>query len=167
MARVLGAHGIRGHVRCEVITDFPERFKRTGRLHLGDPPVAREVEAARVEKRGVVLKLAGVDSRDAAQALQGQLLYVREADAVSLPRESYFWHQVIGLAVRSTQGEDLGTVREIIQTGSNDVYVVRPSTGSGGADRDRELLLPAISDVVRDIDLERGLMTVELIEGLG
>lgn len=158
VARVVGAHGIRGEVRCEIITDFPERLKRTERLYLGEDHTPIAIERARLDRHGAILKLDGVDSRDDAERLRGRMLYVAEADAVQLPGDSYFWHQIIGLRVRSDAGEDLGQVAEIIPTGSNDVYVVRADG--------REILLPAIKDVVREIDLAGGIMTVHMMEGL-
>ena len=158
VARVSGAHGIRGEVRCELITDFPERLKKTRQLHLGDDHQAIALERARLERHGAILKLSGVDSRDDAERLRGQILYVAEADAVELPGGTYFWHQIVGLRVRSDEGEDLGLVAEIIPTGGNDVYVVRADG--------REILLPAIKDVVREIDLAGGIMTVHVMEGL-
>lgn len=158
VARVVGAHGIRGEVRCEVITDFPERLKRTERLYLGEDHTPIAIERARLDRHGAILKLGGVASRDDAERLRGRMLYVAEADAVKLPGDSYFWHQIIGLRVRSDAGEDLGQVAEIIPTGSNDVYVVRADG--------REILLPAIKDVVREIDLAGGIMTVHMMEGL-
>jgi len=158
VARVVAAHGIRGEVRCEVITDFPDRLKRTERLYRGETHVPVDLERARLEKNGAILKLSGLETRTEAEALRGQMLYVTEADAVPLPGGSYFWHQIIGLKVRSDAGEDLGKVADIMQTGSNDVYVVRRD----GTD----ILLPAIKDVVQDIDLAAGVITVHLLEGL-
>lgn len=158
MARVLGAHGIRGEIRCEIITDFPERFRRTRRLFAGEARVPLEVERSRLDKRGLILKAAGIESRSEAERLRGQMLHVPEAQAVKLPAGSYFWHQIIGLKVCSVDGMELGTIREIIQTGSNDVYVVR--------DDNHELLIPAIQDVVREIDVAAGVMKIELIDGL-
>jgi 16S rRNA processing protein RimM len=162
VAHVVGVHGIRGDLRCVLLTDFPDRFKRGLRIFLGDEHSPHEVERARLERNRVVLKLNGVDSRTDAEALRGATIFVAEGDAVRLPRGSYFWHQIIGLRVRTAGGKVLGTVAEIIETGSNDVYVVRRSPPDSG-----ELLLPAIKDVVRKIDLARGEITVELLEGLG
>ena len=162
VARVVAAHGIRGEVRCALLTDFPDRFKRGLRVFVGAERVIYEVDRARLDKKGVVLKLSGVEERDAAEALRGQELAVAEKDAVRLPRGTYFWHQVIGLRVRTTEGQALGTVADILETGSADVYVVRRDSPEEG-----ELLLPAIKDVVQKIDLRRGEMTVTLIEGLG
>lgn len=106
----------------------------------------------------MVLKLAGIETRSQAEALRGAPLAVRREQAVALPPETYFWYQIIGLEVVDLDGRQLGRVAEVLRTGSNDVYVVR----SG----DRELLLPAIRDVVRAIDLDQGRMTVELLPGL-
>jgi len=158
VARVVAPHGIRGEVRCQVITDFPERFERTPRLFAGNARQPVDVERSRVDRRVVLLKLNGVDTREDAEKMRGQTLYIHESDAVQLPPDSFFWHQIIGLTVRTVDGQELGTITEIMETGSNDVYVVK----SG----ERELLLPAIKDVVREIDLDSGVMTVELLEGL-
>lgn len=105
-----------------------------------------------------MIKLAGIEDRTAAEQLRGALLQVPLEQAVSLPPGSYYWHQILGLQVIERGGRVLGTVNEILTTGSNDVYVVR----SG----ERELLLPAIRDVIREIDLERGVIVVELLPGL-
>jgi len=105
------------------------------------------------------LKLAGIEDRTAAETLRGALVRVPIEQAVRLPPGSYFWHEIVGLHVQDTRGRALGSVAEVLPTGSNDVYVVRSAEG--------DLLLPAIKDVVRAIDRERGVMTVELIPGLG
>src|SRR4030095_3287105 len=122
VARVVAARGIRGEVRCDIITDFPDRLKRTHRLYRGETHLPVEVERTRLEKSGALLKLSGCETRTDAEALRGQMLYVAEADAVARPGGSYFWHQIIGLKVRSDAGQDLGEVADIMQTGSNDVY---------------------------------------------
>jgi 16S rRNA processing protein RimM len=159
VARVVAAHGIRGEVRCEVITDFPERFRSTSRLFLGSVHTPVDVERARSQKGSLLLKLADVDTRDAAERLRGVTLSVPGTEAVPLPPGTYFWHDIIGLRVVTTAGDDLGQVAEILQTGGNDVYVVKRG--------DAELLIPAIKDVVRGVDLGAGVMTVEMMEGLG
>ena len=158
IARVLGARGLRGELVCAILTDFPERFAATREVLVGDPPRRFRVERHRLEKGRVVLKLAEIRDRTAAEALRGAILEVPVEEAVDLPANTYFWHQIVGLRVVDGSGRDLGTVADILTTGSNDVYVVR---GEG-----RELLLPAIKDVVREIDLDAGRMLVELLPGL-
>jgi 16S rRNA processing protein RimM len=159
VARVVGAHGLRGELVCSLLTDFPERFKTTEEVLVGQPPEPRRVERHRLERGRVILKLAAIDDRSAAEALRGGLVEVPLEQAVKLPAGSYYWHEIVGLRVEDRQGRLLGQVAEVLPTGSNDVYVVRSTEG--------ELLLPAIKDVVLDIDRERGVMTVELIPGLG
>ena len=125
---------------------------------VGDSDELRRVERQRLHGDRVILKLAGIDDRTAAEAMRGALVRVPIEQAVKLPPGSYFWHEIVGLRVQDTRGRALGTVAEVLATGSNDVYVVRSAEG--------ELLLPAIKDVVRAIDREHGVMTVELIPGL-
>jgi 16S rRNA processing protein RimM len=161
VAQVVGAHGIRGDLRCALLTDFPERFKRGLKVYLGAKRTLYEVQRGRAERNRLTLKLVGIDTRDDAEALRGVTVFVAESDAVRLPRGTFFWHQIIGLRVRTADGRALGNVVDILQTGANDVYVVRAGP------EQRELLLPAIKDVVKQIDLASGEMTVELIEGLG
>lgn len=158
VAQVLAPHGVNGEIRCAVLTDFPERFRKTRLLHVGESYVPFQVESARLSKGGLLLKLREVESREDAAALRGQVLFVPVAEAMPLPKGSYYWHEIIGLEVRTADGRSLGTVAEILETGSNDVYVVR----DGG----HEILVPAITEVVRDVDIVRGVITVDLIEGL-
>jgi 16S rRNA processing protein RimM len=106
----------------------------------------------------VILKLEGIDSPEAARELVGQWLTAPPETSPQLPAGEYFHYQLLGLRVITEEGEGLGEISEILQTGSNDVYVVSGEKG--------ELLIPAISQVVRNIDLDNQLMMVNLLEGL-
>jgi 16S rRNA processing protein RimM len=161
VAHVVGAHGVHGDLRCVLVTDFPKRFKPGLQVYLSDAHVPYEVERARVDRNRVILKLIGVDSRNDAEGLRGKTVFVPETAAVRLPRGTYFWHQIVGLRVRTADGQALGSVAEVMETGANDVYVVRKEPPERG-----ELLIPAIKDVIKKIDLKRGEITVELLEGL-
>lgn len=158
MARVIRPRGVHGELVCDIITDFPERFERTATLYLGDPPRARAVRSAQCVGSIVQIKLAGVDTRDQAETLRGAWLMVPEAEAEPLPPGEYYWHQLIGLDVITEEGRRLGCLTEILETGSNDVYVV--------CDDSRELLIPATKDVIRGVDLEGHRMAVRLLPGL-
>lgn len=153
-----GARGLRGELICAILTDFPERFASTDEVLVGEPPRPFPVERQRIERGRLILKLAGINTRTAAEELRGAMIEVPVEQAVDLPPGTYFWHQIIGLRVEDRGGRDLGRVADILVTGSNDVYVVR--------DDRRELLIPAISDVVRQIDVEQGRIVVELLPGL-
>lgn len=175
VARVLRAHGTQGELACEIITEFPQRFGRTKRVFLVPPrgptrleplagvqPKPYTVTAARLtQHRGhpeVILHLEGIADRDAGEEFRGWLVQVPESESWRLPRGRFYWHQIIGLRVVTTDGEEIGTVSDILETGANDVYVVK---GSGD-----ERLLPAIKQVIIEIAPERGEMIVSLIPGL-
>ncbi len=158
VARVVSPQGTRGEVKAEIITDFPERFAATQTVYLGPDHVRYDVEGYRFLKGSVVLKLRGVDSLEQAERLRDMVVEVPEEEAVELPPGHYFWHQIVGLQVVTTEGEPLGRIDEILETGSNDVYVVHGPRG--------ELLLPAIKQVVKTVDLANGTVTVELMQEL-
>lgn len=107
---------------------------------------------------GVLLKLEGVDDRETAATLRNEHLLVREADLELLPEGEYYRFQLIGLRAFTTDGRDLGEITEIIETRGNDVFVVN---GPGG-----ESLIPVIEDVVREVDIKGGKVTVEVVPGL-
>jgi len=143
----------------EILTDFPERFQTVGLLYIGDAHTPYNVERVRFTPKGVLLKLAGVDYRDTATSLARSYVALPEAELPPLPAGSYHHYQIKGLAVYTDADRYLGNVAEIITTGSNDVYIVRG--GESG-----EILLPAIAEVVRSIDLETRRIIVHLIPGL-
>jgi 16S rRNA processing protein RimM len=157
VAEVLAPHALRGELKCRLITDFPrQRFKRGNRVLLNGQP--RTVEGARIQGDTVLLKLAGIDDRTAAESLRGAQVEVPAADTLRLRKGQFFWHQVIGLRVEDPNGRDLGTVEDILETGANDVYVVRGARG--------EVLVPAIKDVVKLIDPSSGRMLIEPLPGM-
>ena len=156
VGRVLGAWGIRGDVRVEPHSDSRERFSPGSRVYLNGVETA--VVSSRPHRGGLVMRLESVADRTAAEALKGAALTVPREQVGPLPDGSYYYFQIIGLRVRTDDGEELGEVREVLATGGNDVYVVRGPAG--------ERLFPALSDVVLDVDLDRGVMTVSLPEGL-
>ncbi len=156
VGRITTAHGVRGQVRVEPLTDDPGRFRRLAavRLELPDGEQRRaQVESAVVSAGGrILLKLQGCDDRDAAHALRGAYILIPQALAVKLPPGHYFVDDIIGLRVVTVGGDELGVVEEVLRTGANDVYV----TGRA--------MIPATREVVRRVDLGAGVMTVDLPE---
>jgi len=153
-------HGIRGEVKCRVVTDFPkQRFKR-GNTVLVDG-VEATIQQARLQGQFVLLKLQEITDRTTAETLRGKDVLINQADAVRLPRGQFYWHQVIGMSVVDTTTDTiLGTITDILETGANHVYVVKPSDGG------REILVPAIKDVVRSIDPEHQRMEITPLPGM-
>ncbi|HET7141140.1 MAG TPA: ribosome maturation factor RimM [Candidatus Limnocylindria bacterium] len=150
VARVLGAKGLDGALRIEVLTDRDDRLIPGARLFLEGEAEERTVAAMERGGRVPVLHLSGTTSRDAAEQLIGRYL---EVEAEPLPAGALYWHQVVGMAVRDEAGRELGHVVEVFRAGENEVYRVE---AAGQPD----LLLPALRDVVREVDLEAGRMTV-------
>ena len=154
---MLGAFGVRGEVRVRLETDVLANLEAGRRVYVGPSRNVAEIEAFHpgIKPR---LKLRGVDSREEARDLRGAEIAVPLDEAVPLPDGSYYGVELIGVRVEACSGQLVGTLREVIATGSNDVYVVRGPDG--------EVLVPAIPDVVREFDPERRVLTIDLIEGL-
>jgi 16S rRNA processing protein RimM len=151
VGRVAAPWGVRGDLKVQPLTDFPERFRPGATLWARDR--RHEVRGSRWSRGFVYLGLSGIDNRDAAEQLRGVLLEIPEHELTPLPEGQYYRFQVVGLEVCTPEGEHLGQVAEVLSTGSNDVYVIR-----GGPN---ELLIPAIEDVVIEVDVEGGRLVVE------
>lgn len=154
---VLGPHGTSGEVRVRVFSDVPHRFNPGESLCCNG--LSRRISASiPTHSNQVILKLEGIDSSESARDLVGQWLTAPPETSPQLPEGEYFHYQLIGLRVITSEGEELGEISEIIETGSNDVYVVSGEKG--------ELLVPAIAQVVRNVDLANQVMVVSLLEGM-
>ncbi len=152
-------HGVQGELRVKPHTDEPERFTWLEHVYVGETnPRLMAVEKARLHQGMVLLKLTAVNDRAAAEALRGEWLQVPEEEALPLEEGEYFLFQLEGLAVQTVEGEALGTLVRIIETGANNVFVVESEQG--------ELLLPDIAEVVQEIDFDNGRMIVTLLPGL-
>ena len=157
MARVLGPHGSDGGLRIQILSDLPGRFGLGRVLLVGQSP--HPVSAFRqTGPDSALLWLEGIVTRRQAAPLTGQHLAAIPDSEAFLEEGEYFHYQLIGMRVRTEEGEDLGEIREILETGSNDVYIVR---GDGG-----EVLIPATAQVVRQVDLAANAMVVRLPGGL-
>jgi 16S rRNA processing protein RimM len=160
IGRIVRAHGLHGELSVTILTEFPERFETTEWVYLGNEFEASpyRLESYRWHKKNLLLTLSGITDRTQAEQLRGQYVQVPLAEAIPLPEGTYYLYQLLGLQVVTIDGQSLGVVADIIETGANDVYVVE---GDG-----RQILLPAIDDVVRSIDLETGQIVVQVIDGL-
>ena len=146
---------MRGELKVEPLTAFPERFRAGSRLWLKGALIT--VTASRPVARLVYVTLEGVDDRTAAEALKGESLLATAPQEIT-EEDTYYQHDIVGMQVETEAGEALGMVESIFPTGSNDVYVVRGEQG--------ELLLPAIEDVVKQVDVAGGRLVVTLLPGL-
>ncbi|MDA0987852.1 MAG: ribosome maturation factor RimM [Chloroflexi bacterium] len=148
--------GFDGEVRVQPHTDNPKRFSKGSYLFAKGR--ALQIERCRWHQGLALIKFRGIETSEDAQRLQGLQLDVPLDEVPSLSSDSYYHFQILDMEVWTITGDFLGTVEDILVTGSNDVYVVRH-----GED---EVLVPAIQDVILEVDLEKGRMTVDLPEGL-
>ena len=153
-------HGIRGEMLMEVLTDFPERFRAGAVVYVGPRRVPLTIRSVRPHRDMLIIAFEGYGERNQVEALRNLLVTVPADEAPPLAEDEVYYHQLLGLRVVTDEGVTLGRLVEILETGANDVYIVEPEGGGG------QILLPAIDEVVLHIDLERGEMTVHLLEGL-
>lgn len=165
-------HGVRGEVKVFPMTDDANRFKKLKKVLLDTGKGCRELEIAQVKffKNLVILKFKGIDNINEVEKYKGCALYVTREDAVKCEKDEYFIADLIGIAVETEQKEPLGELVDVIQTGANDVYVVRVAKDSPYvdrvADKGKELLLPAIRECICGVDMQAGKMQVHLMPGL-
>lgn len=158
---ISSTHGIGGEVKVYPTTDDVKRFRKLKQVILdtGREELTLEIERVRFFKQMVILKFREFQNINEVERFRGKSLYVTRENAVKLQKDEYFIADMIGMKVVSTEGEELGELTDVLQTGANDVYVVKKE----GAP---ELLLPAIKDCVRQVDMEAGILTVYLMPGL-
>ncbi len=154
-------HGIRGEVKVYPTTDDANRFKKLKQVTLdtGRERIPMEIEGVKFFRQFVILKFKGYDSiNDVEKYRQGKLMVARD-QAVRLKKDEYFVADMIGLSVVTDEGEAFGTLKDVLATGANDVYVVEREDGS-------EVLLPAIRDCIKKVDMDGRVMEVHIMEGL-
>lgn len=153
--------GVKGEMKIEPMTDFPERFGKLRRVHLVSPAgneIVCAVEAVRYAGGVPYLLFSGYDSPEKARALNGWFVKVPEEEAVPLPEGAYYWFELIGMEVFSEAGDKLGTITDIFETGSNDVYVMKRGR--------KEVYIPATQEVIRQVDRKAKRMVIHLMDGL-
>jgi 16S rRNA processing protein RimM len=143
----------------KILTEYPERFSGVDALYVGPDYRQVQLERTRQHKTGLLVKFKGISDRDAAEELRNQFVYVHIDDAIPLEEGEVYLYQIEGMEVVTEEGETLGRVTDYIETGANDVYVITTPEG-------KEILLPAIPQVIVGLDTENKVMTVHLLEGL-
>mgnify|MGYP001123830352 FL=1 len=158
---IASTHGVRGEVKVYPTTDDPRRFRRLKEVVLdtGKEKMNLEIEGVKFFKQFVILKFKGLDNINDIEKYRRKSLYVTRKNAVRLQRDEYFIADLIGLKVQDEDGKELGTVKDVIETGANDVYEVEMADG-------KSLLLPAIKQCILNVDVENGTMQVHVLEGL-
>ncbi len=157
VGKVTNVHGLMGEVRVQPWADSPDFLCQFKTLYVDKAHWPIRVERARVHKNMVILKLEGVTDVNGALAMRNAVLYIDRKDA-NLPEGSFFLADLMDMEVRDTQGKVLGKIADVLTLPANNVYVVR-----GG---EREIMIPAVDQFVKEVNVDEGYMTVALIEGM-
>jgi len=152
-------HGVLGEIILDLHTDFPERLKIGRKLFLGEEHKPMTLTSARPHAKGMLIKFKGIETPEDVGKFRNQWVYVKASDMPPLPEGQLYQHELFGFSVVDESDKLLGELVEILETGANDVYVVKDANG-------RELLLPAIPSVILKVDPARRLIRVHLLEGL-
>ena len=158
---ISSTHGVRGEVKVFPTTDDVQRFKKLKEVWLdtGKEKLLLTIEGVKFFKQFAILKFKGYDNINDIEKYKGKELWVTRENAVPLEEDEYYIADLIGLKVVSDEGDELGELTDVLQTGANDVYCVRMKNG-------KEALFPAIAECVQNVDLEKGIMVVHVMEGL-
>lgn len=158
---ISSTHGIRGEVKVFPTTDDPQRFKKLKNILLDSGKEKRnlKIQSVKFFKQFVILKFEEIDDINDIEKYKGSGLYVTRDQAVKLQKDEYFIADLIGLTVIAEEEKLEGTLKDVMETGANDVYVIELTDG-------RELLLPAIKECVLSVDIEKGEMQIRLLDGL-
>ena len=161
VGQIVYTNGLKGLLKINPFTDDITRFERLKTIFIEHKKelLEFEIESVRYQKKQVLLKLKGIDTIEEAEKYREDYLKINRNKEEKLPEDTYYIVDLIGLDIYTDNGELLGKLDDIFSTGSNDVYVVKNSEG-------KQILLPAISDVIKNIDLEQKKIVVNLIEGL-
>ncbi|HOQ36719.1 MAG TPA: ribosome maturation factor RimM [Acetivibrio sp.] len=163
VGKIINTHGIAGELKIMPLTDDPKRFDKLKWVYIS-PKISDEMKKydvvrVRYHKNFVIMKVKDIDDLNTAEKYKEQFLIVDRKDAVKLPKDTFFICDLIGMEVFDEEGKSLGFLKEVLQTGSNDVYVVK-------GDNSREILIPALKSVVKKVCFEENKMEVILPQGL-
>ena len=158
---ITSTHGVRGEVKVYPTTDDVRRFKKLKDVILdtGKEQITLEIESVKFFKQLVILKFKGIDNINDVEKYRQKSLYVTRENAVRLRRDEYFIADLMGLKVQNEDGEEIGILKDVMETGANDVYIIEMNDG-------RELLLPAIKQCVLQVDVEAGYIRIHILDGL-
>lgn len=161
IGKIVNTHGLKGEVKVVPSTDDPKRFEKLEEIYIERKDIATyKVETVRYHKNFVLLKFKGIESIDEAELFKNAILKIDRKDSLPLKKDEYYIGDLYDLKVVTEEGRELGKLIDIIYTGSNDVYVIK------NEETHKELLIPAIKQVIKEVDLIQKIMTVKLLEGL-
>ncbi len=163
VGKIVGTQGLKGEVRVIPLTDYPQRFKTLNKVQLvlGQKVIESEVEKGREQKKIWVIKLKNFNSLEEVEPLKNSYIMIPREERMTLPEDRFYIDDLMGLSVYTDENK-LGVITDILTTGGNDVFVVKPEDLSYS----REILIPALKAVIKEVNLIEKRVRVELPEGL-
>jgi 16S rRNA processing protein RimM len=161
IGKVLKPFGIQGALKIQNFSDIPDRFESLDFIYIGpsiDLAVPYQMEAVEYHNRYIILYLLRYTDRNIAESLQGYYCYIPKTQQEELPEDNFYVDDLLGIKVLGAEGNDIGTVSDVISNPANDVLVVDTQGG--------EALIPMVADIIHEIDLDKGTIIVQLIEGM-
>ena len=160
IGRVIKPHGIRGKIKVKYFREDPGLFiyREVSIRNCAGKPVSYDIQEAVSQPPRIILKLKGIERTEDAQALVGKEVLIRKETLPELPEDEFYWVEILGMVVETEEGRKIGRMKEILETGANDVWVVEGKR--------KEILLPATQEVIRSVDRKRGIIKVHRMEGL-
>ncbi|WHH59424.1 ribosome maturation factor RimM [Petroclostridium sp. X23] len=161
VGKIVNTHGVRGSVKVIPLTDDPTRYEQLDWVYIQQNGKLEKIyiDDVKYQKNNIILKFRHVNTIDDAEKLKNKMLLIDRDKAVKLPENRYFICDLIGLEVKTQEGQYLGKISDVISTGSSDVYIIKPLEG-------KDILIPAIKEVVIQIDIDNNSMIVKPLEGL-
>jgi 16S rRNA processing protein RimM len=164
LGKLLRPHGVRGEMRMSILTDYPERLAELDVVYLGTSPQQKnpkpyEIDTLRFHKQYALIKFTETTERNEADLLRGLMVMIDIANAVPLEEDEFYLYELIGLQVQTEDGAIIGTIQSVMETGANDVYVLRSPQG-------KEILVPAHDETLLDVDTDSGIVLMKLPDGL-
>ena len=156
IGRIVNAVALRGEVKIYNYSGYRERYEELDRIIIENEEY--EIEKVRYQQEMVILKLSGIDNRNAAEAMKNKDVYITEEDLEELPDDTFYIRDLIGLEVIDDSGR-IGVIKDVLQPSSQDVYVIQ-------TDKNQDLMIPAVKEFVKEVNLEEKYIKVSLIEGM-
>lgn len=160
VGKIINTHGIKGQVKVEPITSDIDRFSHLEKAYIGDKKLEVKLQSVRYHKGFVILKFDNYDDINLVLSFKNQFIYVNDEDRIILPEKHYFLHDLMGCNVVDTAGNKLGHIIDIMQSASNDIYVLKDNMNN------KEYLIPAVNEFIKDVNIQKRIVTIDPIEGM-
>ena len=162
IGEIVSAIGIKGEVKIKSYSSSPDRFQRLDKINLETGSgvfVVKSISSAGARGNMVAIKFADIDDRNAAEALVGGKLYIDESQLEELPKDTYYVRDLIGLKVIDEEGKSIGEIKDVLQTGPQDIYVIKLPDG-------KETMVPAVKEFIKEINMDSKSVVIHFIEGM-